>query len=215
MQIYNYHPKTNEYLNSTERDEDSVPSCATKIAPPACRANEKPVFKNGKWEIIADFRGVNYWLPTSLKKFTIEKLGEKPPKEALYKEEDLPLKLFKDVLKDIIDGNCQFLMAVLNSFKDDYSLKRTQALAFKKANYTGETPSLIKVYAKLAKITEKEAADKIIAKNAESAALLEKIIILRMQKNLINNIENRKKLDAFEKQFFLDFEKLKEEVETV
>lgn len=215
MQIYNYHPKTNEYLDSIERNEDSVPAGATKIAPPACRANEKPIFINGKWEITADFRNVDYWLPTSLEKFTIEKLGEKPPKEALYKEEDLPLKLFKDNLKNIIDGNCQFLMSILNSFKEDYSLKTAQALNFQKANYTGEVPSLIKIYAKFTGISEKNATDKIIAKDTESRELLEKIIILRMQKNLINNIENRKKLDAFQKQFFLDFEKLKEEVEAI
>jgi len=86
--IYNYHPTTNEYLNETTARLDPleskpmIPAHATTKKPPAAKENEAAIFENDSWQIVSDYRGVEYWLSDG-SVHTILELGEELPIEAL------------------------------------------------------------------------------------------------------------------------------------
>lgn len=50
------------------------------IAPPSTNANEAAIFKDGKWKIVPDFRGLTYFLNGI--QYKIEELGETIPENA-------------------------------------------------------------------------------------------------------------------------------------
>lgn len=92
MLIYNYHPETKEYIGSSEADRSPleedvylIPAYATDIKPPSVNENQKPVFNNGQWSIVADYRGTEYWLSDG-SKHTITELGVELPSNAIVNE---------------------------------------------------------------------------------------------------------------------------------
>lgn len=89
MQIYNYHPETGEYLGPDMADPDPldegnwlIPAYSTTQEPPQPGVNQTAVFMEGSWKLVADYRGLTYWLPDG-SEHTIEDLGVEPPSDAL------------------------------------------------------------------------------------------------------------------------------------
>jgi len=85
MNIYNIHPQTGEYLNTGIADESPlepgeylIPAYATAIAPPSVLANQKAVFDGDAWSVLADFRGLVFYLADG-SKHIITELGVSPP----------------------------------------------------------------------------------------------------------------------------------------
>ncbi|WP_336508022.1 MULTISPECIES: hypothetical protein [Pantoea] len=61
--IYNYDAKTGEYINSAEEyfpQGLGVPANSTIVAPLVVKKNNVAVFREGKWQAIADHRGKRY-----------------------------------------------------------------------------------------------------------------------------------------------------------
>lgn len=58
--IYNYDAKSGEYINTTEEylpQGVGVPANATTVVPLVVKANNVAIFREGKWQAIADHRG--------------------------------------------------------------------------------------------------------------------------------------------------------------
>jgi len=86
--IYHYHPTTSEYRNETTASLDPlekkpmIPAHATTKKPPATKENEAAIFENDSWQIVPDYRGVEYWLPDG-SVYEILELSQELPPEAL------------------------------------------------------------------------------------------------------------------------------------
>lgn len=64
---YSYHKDTGEHVGETTADPDPlvvdnwlIPAQATLISPPSLGENEVAVWSDGKWQVVADFRGIKY-----------------------------------------------------------------------------------------------------------------------------------------------------------
>lgn len=96
MKIYHYAKDTGEYLGSSDAWPDPledgrflIPAHASETAPPNTSDNEVAVFSSGSWEVLPDFRGVDYWLAYS-DKHTIMEIGETVPNGAFLAEPEPP-----------------------------------------------------------------------------------------------------------------------------
>jgi len=95
MKIYHY-KKDGEYSHESNAKLDPMetvaqgkdifltPANATKLKPPANKANKARVF-SGSWSSIDDYRGEEYYLAGDSQMYTITKKGEKVPTDALAK----------------------------------------------------------------------------------------------------------------------------------
>lgn len=68
MKIYNYEKDTGAFVNEGVADESPLepgvfllPANATKTAPPKFGPYEIPVFRDGKWAVVPDYRGMEYF----------------------------------------------------------------------------------------------------------------------------------------------------------
>ncbi len=85
MKIYNYDDngeflnETQAYPNPMEKGKFLIPAKATTIKPLSnLKANETQVFKNDKWQKIADFRGTKIYNKETQEVETQKELGEIP-----------------------------------------------------------------------------------------------------------------------------------------
>jgi hypothetical protein len=104
MQLYHYDPSTGEYLResvarldpleSKLRQEDIylIPANATSDPPPDAGEQETAVYRDGRWDVVDDFRGRSYWVPETGTEVTIRDLGAidgnlvaTPPPEGMFK----------------------------------------------------------------------------------------------------------------------------------
>lgn len=83
--IYNYRPDSGEYLSTATADESPlepgvflVPAFATDIKPPKAGANQASVFANGKWKLVADWRGVPLFSTADGSPVSISEIGKTP-----------------------------------------------------------------------------------------------------------------------------------------
>lgn len=96
MLVYQSNPETGEYVGSREARHDPlepdrylIPRGAVTEAPPKVKENQAAVLVDNAWQIVDDFRGVEYWTPDG-EKHTIENLGETKPENALDSEPEAP-----------------------------------------------------------------------------------------------------------------------------
>ena len=96
MQIYHYHPVTNEYLGTGNADPEPldkdnwlVPAHATEKEPPTLSDNQAAVFNGSDWEVKTDYRGQSYWLDHESKWVTAT-IGEQPPEGATLEQPSAP-----------------------------------------------------------------------------------------------------------------------------
>lgn len=96
MLVYQSNPETGEYVGSREARRDPlepdrylIPRGAVTEAPPEVKENQAAVLGDNAWQIVDDFRGVEYWTPDG-EKHTIENLGETKPENALDAEPETP-----------------------------------------------------------------------------------------------------------------------------
>lgn len=95
MLIYDYDPKTMEYIGGNGRqakkspldDEWLIPAFSTPIAPPAFQSNFARCFLNGQWVQIPDYRGKTVYNIETKKEKKIEELGDIPQGYTLEKPE--------------------------------------------------------------------------------------------------------------------------------
>jgi hypothetical protein len=107
--IYNYHPKTGEYVGSSEARESPqengvflIPAYATEAIPPGTQENECAVFNGSSWEIVTDHRGVTYYLGWDDPGTEINELGEVPPENSFLTRPDKPPLSYEDKV-EIVD----------------------------------------------------------------------------------------------------------------
>ena len=86
MDIYNYHPTTQEFINQSKADISPlepdvylIPAFATEIQPPSVAENEAAVFDDNSktWNIVPDYRNVTLWHKLTAQKVTAA-LGQTP-----------------------------------------------------------------------------------------------------------------------------------------
>jgi fibronectin type 3 domain-containing protein len=89
MTIFNYHPKTGEYIGKSEarrspREEEVylIPAYATQKPPPETGKHECSVFNGSLWEIVPDYRGLTYYNSWDDNGTTITELGVAPPEDS-------------------------------------------------------------------------------------------------------------------------------------
>ena len=111
MDIYQFHPKTREFVRKTKakldpletkkRGEDVylLPSDATFEPPLDAGENEVCILDKvtKEMKLVPDYRGVVYWSPDG-SKHCITEIGLKPPDDALY-EKPLPSQREIDIQK--------------------------------------------------------------------------------------------------------------------
>lgn len=68
--------------NPREKDAYLVPAFATTAPPPTTGKNQCARFRDGAWEVVADFRGTSYWLPDGTR-HEVTSAGEVLPPDAL------------------------------------------------------------------------------------------------------------------------------------
>lgn len=68
MQIYSYHPETGEYLDTDTAMQSPLepgvflmPAHSTNLPPPLSVAGTTPVYVDGVWSLVDDFRGATYY----------------------------------------------------------------------------------------------------------------------------------------------------------
>lgn len=96
MRIFNYHPKTAEYLGSENADESPlepgvflIPAFATSSPPPEkVPVGLVSIWTGEEWEIVPDHRGAVYWTAEG-EKIEIIKPGEVVPDDGLLEKPDL------------------------------------------------------------------------------------------------------------------------------
>ncbi|MCG8333564.1 MAG: hypothetical protein MJE63_03545 [Proteobacteria bacterium] len=88
MKIYHYNEKTHEYVwegiaepNIDEPGQFIIPENSTDIAPPQVQANQAAVFSNGEWNVVADYRQMEFFNKETHERLLIENLGETPGSE--------------------------------------------------------------------------------------------------------------------------------------
>lgn len=90
MKIYNYHPEYKYYFGPSDADESPlepgvflIPAHATDIEPPECNLGEVQVFDGNSWNIVKDYSGVYYEIPSGNQ---IENLNPIAPPDSATKE---------------------------------------------------------------------------------------------------------------------------------
>jgi len=83
--IHHYHPGHGAYLGESiaatsplEPDHYLLPDCATTLTPPAVDANQIPVFRNGGWVVMPDWRGAELFATTDGSTVSIDTPGVIP-----------------------------------------------------------------------------------------------------------------------------------------
>lgn len=125
--IYSYHPYTREYLNESITGVDPIEgkplisAFATIKKPPPVKLNQCAVFINDDWIIEVDFRGTDYWLNDG-KKYTINKLGEYLPTDALTEPPAPSLEKLKENAITSVKSFATSSRAKLTGYADQYQL---------------------------------------------------------------------------------------------
>lgn len=120
MDIYQFHPKTREFIRKTKakldpletkkRGEDVylLPSDATFEPPLDAGKNEVCILDKvtKEMKLVPDYRGVVYWSPDG-SKHCITEIGLKPPDDALYEkplpsQREIDIQKISQVIKDKI-----------------------------------------------------------------------------------------------------------------
>ena len=98
MKIFQYHHKTGEHMGEDVADSDPmqeghflIPAHATETPPPSTIEREAPVFIDGRWKVVPDWRGHVYWLADG-SRHEISELGVEPPADALDEAPPEPLE---------------------------------------------------------------------------------------------------------------------------
>ncbi|MDR1276368.1 MAG: hypothetical protein LBL72_08340 [Candidatus Accumulibacter sp.] len=112
MEIYNYHPKTHEFLSKNDARPSPmetggylIPAQATTTAPPSTGENEVAVFDpvTESWEIQADYRGAVFYSTADGREAKVEAIGPladvQPPNTT-----DEPMPLAPAGKKTVWDG---------------------------------------------------------------------------------------------------------------
>lgn len=110
MIVHNYDAETGEYYGSAAADPSPceegvylIPAYTTDIAPPPISDREAAVWSGSAWNIVADYRGQEYYLPDG-SQHQITHLGVAPPMDALPSP-PVPLPgIIKRAARSRIDG---------------------------------------------------------------------------------------------------------------
>lgn len=86
--LYIYNELNGELFCSQSFDGGNMPTNATLIIPPAVSENETPIFKNGEWVVVKDYRFTHKMINSNNEIQHIVDLGEIPEDWQLIKNED-------------------------------------------------------------------------------------------------------------------------------
>ena len=210
--IYSYEKETGVFMSESAADESPlepgvylIPAFATDVKPPETNAHESAVFKNGAWATVPDWRGVALYSTADGSAVsanlgdTLESLGAtdlpRPDAQHVWKDGawtlDAALQAAAEAatrtaLCTQIDAAVAAIYTRYTRFSDEYTLRLSQAQAYKDAGYTGTVPDQVAAYATPAGVTAQAAADLIIAQAAALTAAIAQLGVLRMRKYEVN-----------------------------
>ncbi|WP_286870404.1 tail fiber assembly protein [Pantoea sp. UBA5035] len=81
LTVYNYSSQTGEFTGSSDEflaQGVGLPACACITAPPATDAGSVAVYRNGDWQIVADYRGETVYSVADGSEKVIAELGDYP-----------------------------------------------------------------------------------------------------------------------------------------
>ncbi|QOK96828.1 phage tail protein [Ralstonia pseudosolanacearum] len=191
--VYHYHPTTGEYTGSSLADHSPlepgvvlIPTQATTQAPPVAGMREAAVFRDGRWSIEADWRGVALFSKADGAPVSIADIGATPadvdatetarPSSAHVWTagkwvEDAQLKAallvaLRQRLCDQLDAAADVVrLAVVGDPLRvvEYQRAAEEAQAYQAAGYAGDVPLTVKSAADATGSTARAAADEILA----------------------------------------------------
>lgn len=94
----------------------------------------------------------------------------------------------RQALADSIDAACAAIYTRVGRFSEEYKEREAQAIAFKEAGYSGETPRAVAAFAIPAGVSATYATDVILSQAALLREALAKLGELRMKKYLIKKL---------------------------
>ena len=206
--IYSYEKETGVFTAESAADESPlepgvylIPAFATDATPPEVSEHEAAVFKDGAWSTVPDWRGAALYSTTDGSAVsaklgdTLESLGAtdlpRPDAQHIWKDGawvlDATLQAAAEAatrtaLCTQIDDAVAAIYTRHTRFSDEYTLRLSQAQAYKDAGYTGAVPEQVAAYATPAGVTAQAAADLIIAQAAALSAAIAQLGVLRMRK---------------------------------
>lgn len=206
--IYSYEKETGVFVSESVADESPlepgvylIPAFATDIKPPETNAHESAVFKDGAWSAVPDWRSVALYSTTDGSSVsaklgdTLDSLGAtdlpRPDTQHVWKDGawtlDATLQAAAEAatraeLCTQIDNAVSAIYTRYTRFSDEYTLRLSQAQAYKDAGYKGTVPDQVAAYATPAGVTAQAAADLIIAQAAALSAAIAQLGVLRMRK---------------------------------
>lgn len=103
----------------------------------------------------------------------------------------------RQALVESIDNACATIYTRVGRFSEEYKEREAQAIAFKAAGYTGETPRAVAAFSIPAGVSATYATDAILSQAALLREALAKLGELRMKKYLIKNLPFDQAVDQF------------------
>lgn len=185
--VFLFHPLTGVFDGVYEAQESPlepgeflIPVASTVQQPPEVAERQVAVFRNGAWSVVADFRGVTYWLAGVAT--TIEEIDVSPPPGSTPDKTPPSLAAFKDELVARVDDTIGAIYSRFTRFETEYVQREAAARAFVAGGYLGDAGVWVTAFANNAGMSATQAADLIIGQADALRAALVQLGAQRMRK---------------------------------
>ena len=185
MEIYNYKKSTGEYLGKStaladpeEQGRWLIPANSTTKKPPVANKNKVAVFKNGKWLLKDDYRGIEYWTKKGDRK-KVNLIGEKIPGDASSFEISRHVTVeevyaFIDKMAGTARSCFSSLGFMLGAEYQHVCMEAKKYIKTLEKDNSVTVPPSIATHAEIYNVSPEEAAKAIVEKAAQWFLFLEK-----------------------------------------
>ena len=185
--VFLFHPLTGVFVGVYEAQESPLepgeflmPVASTVQQPPEVAERQVAAFRNGAWSVVADFRGVTYWLAGVAT--VIDEIGISPPDESTPEPLPPSLAVVKAELIAAVDDMISAIYSRFTRFETEYVQREAAARAFVAGGYQGDAGMWVTAFANNAGMSAAQAADLIIGQADALRAALAQLGAQRMRK---------------------------------
>ena len=206
MEWYRYDENTGEFLYPVQcqidplRPNQYLPiENATSEQPLQAAENQASIYKEGRWQLVDDYRGKTVYSKASQTELDIKELGAVPDTHTLLKPDEFDIwtgsqwetnllvrqKTLCSRYCDVLDGYASTVRQRFISGNGDviaeYQRAEQAALSFKVAGYNGDVPVAVQTHADAYTVTARDAADAILHMAGEMDSALDAIRDCRLK----------------------------------